>query len=272
LIEAAYATPPKAPTKLTTTSRFKAASAARTARFNADIERWLQASHAVVPILVAYRAPDLEAGGTAFSAWHDESVKQVKAILAKLGTSGAERRMRDGIARTIADADPVKIARQQADAVSRPLMNAKWKGSLDASRQALTEITSKEAWWVTADEIADGAIVCFRHAKLLASAPARAIVLEVFLRALDGDSIADHERGFQFWIDAGYQPWRLPRILAVAVETALRHGDGKALRHFIKGLGATEDQRSELERCAAALDEEGLVDFARAMRRLVPLP
>ncbi|HEY0134032.1 MAG TPA: hypothetical protein VGB85_08130 [Nannocystis sp.] len=85
VIEAAYANPPKQPSRLTTTSRFKIAAPSRTTRFNADIERWLHAAHAIVPILAAYRRPDDEAGGTKLSSWHAESVRRVPAIVKAIG-------------------------------------------------------------------------------------------------------------------------------------------------------------------------------------------
>lgn len=59
----------------------RAAFKGSTRRFNAAIERWLAAAHAVLPIRVALRTPDVEAGGTAYSTWHRASLEQVVALL-----------------------------------------------------------------------------------------------------------------------------------------------------------------------------------------------
>jgi hypothetical protein len=45
------------------------------AAFNRDIERWLDGAHAIVPIRLAVREPDGEAGGTRFDARHRASVE-----------------------------------------------------------------------------------------------------------------------------------------------------------------------------------------------------
>lgn len=84
-IEAAYANPTTKPTSLTTTSRLAMAAPGRVGRFNLDIERWLLEAHAIVPIAVAYRGRDWEAGGTEFSGWHTESLPAVPKLLKAIG-------------------------------------------------------------------------------------------------------------------------------------------------------------------------------------------
>jgi hypothetical protein len=83
-IQAAYAKKPTKPTSLTTTSRFKMADSPKLSRFNEDIERYLLEIHAVVPILVAFRRQDWEAGGTQLSPWHTASLAHAKDVLAVL--------------------------------------------------------------------------------------------------------------------------------------------------------------------------------------------
>lgn len=53
------------------------------ARLNEAIERWLLAAHERCPIGVAFRAEDLESGGTRMSAWHVASVKKIAEVLAR---------------------------------------------------------------------------------------------------------------------------------------------------------------------------------------------
>lgn len=83
-IQAAYSKPPKQPTSLTTTSRFKIPDGPKLSRFNADTERWLLEAHGIVPILAAYRRQDWEAGGTTLSPWHHQSLPLAEAVLAQL--------------------------------------------------------------------------------------------------------------------------------------------------------------------------------------------
>jgi len=84
LIRAAYAVPKKPPKGLVMQNRFAQAGPTADARFNAHIEAWLDAAHAVVPVLIAYRRQDLEAGGTRLSAWHQESMKKLPRVLEAL--------------------------------------------------------------------------------------------------------------------------------------------------------------------------------------------
>jgi hypothetical protein len=81
VIAAAYAKKPRKPTELTTRGKFTVAPGSAYTRFDDDIDAWLHESHAVLPITVAFRREDWEAGGTGLSPWHHESVKQLPAIL-----------------------------------------------------------------------------------------------------------------------------------------------------------------------------------------------
>lgn len=87
-IQAAYGKSPKQPTQLTTQSRFKIPDGPKLSRFNADTERWLLEAHDIVPILVAYRRQDWEAGGTQLSPWHHQSLPLVKGLLGTLEAAG----------------------------------------------------------------------------------------------------------------------------------------------------------------------------------------
>ncbi len=62
-------------------SRSYIAQEAARRRFDAALEQWLRDAHAVVPITVAYRRQDPEAGGTVLSDWHDWSVAQARSFL-----------------------------------------------------------------------------------------------------------------------------------------------------------------------------------------------
>ncbi len=90
VIKAAYGPTPAKPTRLTTQSRFAQASTSADARFNADIDAWLVAADTVVPILVAFRREDHEAGGTRLSDWHRASVPALPGVIAKLVPEAAQ--------------------------------------------------------------------------------------------------------------------------------------------------------------------------------------
>ncbi len=64
--------------------RFFFAATSQVRKFNQAIEQWLNLAHAQCPILVAYRGEDGESGGTALSAWHRWSMKQLPQLLAQL--------------------------------------------------------------------------------------------------------------------------------------------------------------------------------------------
>ena len=64
--------------------RFFFAAASQVRKFNQAIEEWLILAHAQCPILIAYRGEDCESGGTAMSAWHRWSVKQLPLLLDQL--------------------------------------------------------------------------------------------------------------------------------------------------------------------------------------------
>jgi hypothetical protein len=272
LIEARYGRLAKLPKSLTTTSRFKQAGSARVKRFNAHIEDWLHEAHSIVPIVVAYRRPDLEAGGTVLSAWHEASLARALEIKKQLGTPKAKgpAYMVKGIHAELEAAKPKgPTAFDQADTLLRAFMNIQHqKEALAAARKAGAALDGAEALWRAADKLAD-CIACNRQAMGLARAPARAIALDVFKRALVGKKPADHVRAFKFLIDEGCQAWRLPRILAIAIEAALRSDDLKSLDHFRRGLDPRrKDQLAELERSAKGLEEEGLLVLASNVRAI----
>jgi hypothetical protein len=83
LIKAAYGTKTK-PSKLTQQSRFAMASPSAYRAFDADVDAWLEFVHTLVPVRLAYRRPDAEAGGTTLSAWHHESVAAIPNTLVEL--------------------------------------------------------------------------------------------------------------------------------------------------------------------------------------------
>lgn len=84
VVKAVYGKTKGAPTKLTEQSRFAIAPAPAYAAFNADIDAWLELAHAKLPIRLAYRRSDAEAGGTAFSDWHRASVSAIPKVLPAL--------------------------------------------------------------------------------------------------------------------------------------------------------------------------------------------
>jgi hypothetical protein len=65
-------------------SRWFFASSAAVHRFNEAIEAWLQAAHAIVPIVLAFRREDGESGGTELSPWHAWSVQRLPDMLPQL--------------------------------------------------------------------------------------------------------------------------------------------------------------------------------------------
>ncbi|MCX5748026.1 MAG: IS66 family insertion sequence element accessory protein TnpB [Proteobacteria bacterium] len=275
VIHAAYARPPKRPTGLTTTSRFKIAGSSRTSRFNADTERWLEQAHAIVPIVAAYRRQDWEAGGTTLSAWHLDSLKHVPAILKQLGKpkkGAAVASLVDGLQAELANAaklDAGPDAEELVGDLMGSLMNAKRaKKELAAALthlDAIEALASADAWWLAAREIADH-VACFRGDDPLAHAGIRAIALRVFRGALVGATPKAHAAAFQFIVDDGFPKWHLARTITIALETALRAGDAKAFAHFKKGVART--MASELERAAAACDEAKQPAIARKLRAL----
>ncbi len=68
------------------------ASAEAVNQFNADIEAWLRRAHDLCPILLAYRMPDWEAGGTEFSPWHEWSLRHLPTIATVMTTLAATDR------------------------------------------------------------------------------------------------------------------------------------------------------------------------------------
>jgi hypothetical protein len=136
LIKAAYKKQPTAPSRLTTNSRFAIAPGTAYARFNADIDAWLQSAHETVPILVAFRCEDFEAGGTQLSGWHHESVEALPRVLASLG-----RRHEPEIAklalRLVEVAKRAKLALDDGDV-------ARFERLVEAAREAEAEQTEKK--------------------------------------------------------------------------------------------------------------------------------
>lgn len=62
--------------------RFPFAATSQVRRFNRDIERWLRGLDGV---WFALRAPDWEAGGTEFDAWHDAGLARLDSIRESFG-------------------------------------------------------------------------------------------------------------------------------------------------------------------------------------------
>lgn len=63
-----------------------------TRAFDDAIDRWLKEAHEIVPIHVAYRRQDTEAGGTDLSDWHTWSVRQARRFLPAFADALAESR------------------------------------------------------------------------------------------------------------------------------------------------------------------------------------
>lgn len=64
--------------------RFFFAATSQVRKFNQAIEQWLKLAQDQCPILIAYRGEDCESGGTALSAWHRWSMKQLPRLLDQL--------------------------------------------------------------------------------------------------------------------------------------------------------------------------------------------
>lgn len=60
------------------------AASSRVERFNSAIEAWLAYANGHCPILVAFRGEDSDSGGTAFSRWHDWSVRELPRLMPAL--------------------------------------------------------------------------------------------------------------------------------------------------------------------------------------------
>ncbi|WP_433243138.1 hypothetical protein ACQPYK_39315 [Streptosporangium sp. CA-135522] len=60
------------------------AAPSRISALNAGIEAWLRRIHLECPILAAYRAEDLDGGGTRLSPWHDWSLTRLPDFMPEL--------------------------------------------------------------------------------------------------------------------------------------------------------------------------------------------
>ncbi len=270
-IESSYGPKAKPPTALTTTSRFKMASTARCARFNRDIERWLIEAHGIVPILIAFRRQDAEAGGTQLSAWHERSLERAANVVAELSDSGAEQAMRRGVQAELdaAAAADETSPEEEADRFYRLAVNVKGKDDmLRRAREYRDAFSSARAWWCAADDLADHTR-CFGSTQLQIVDFA-ALAHTVYQGALAGMSSQQWRAAYQFRIDEGLPLWRLARIVAVALETALRCGDAAGVEELCASIDVESDsQRSELVRAADALDKHELSHLADRIRTLV---
>ncbi|MFO0693816.1 MAG: hypothetical protein U0230_09700 [Polyangiales bacterium] len=171
-IRAAYTGSRKgSPKALGMQNRFAHAGEAAEARFDAHIEAWLAAAHAVVPIRVAYRRQDFEAGGTKLDDWHRASVAQVPSVVAVLVS---EARTEDAkLAARLAswaeaeqvDLEPqlaqaVAALEQAADRAEEEAREQRWARTQEAKRAAKAELemasTKTQRAVVSASELEAG--------------------------------------------------------------------------------------------------------------------
>ena len=275
LIESTYGKIIKSPTRLTTTCRFKQAKISKTMLFNADMERFLKEAHAIVPILIAYRPSDGEAGGTVYSKWHTWSMKELPAILKKIkGTKNKNEINMIKSLQSQAQPEDRQSDMEKIDKFNRwfPCLAPKEKRMLSQIREVMNSFDKINLWWLAADSIADY-LNCFRDEpqtqKLLID-PALAIALEVFSKALSGNKASDHVRGFQSVLDSDMPAWHLPQLMAIGIEIALRAGDEMVIAHFIKGLDVKlPQQRDYIMQSVEVLKKEGLIKLAQRMEKLV---
>jgi hypothetical protein len=141
------------------------------------------------------------------------------------------------------------------------------KAKAKAQLAAIEAENSTEVWWRTAREIADH-VATHRHARELGHAGFRAIALRVFRGALVRATPRSHAAAFQVLLDDGFPAWHLARSVAVALETAARAGDPEAFAHFKKAV-VKKTMAGEIERAAAACDEEKRPAIARQLRALL---
>ena len=249
----------------------------RVARFNADIERWLQAAHEIVPIAVAYRGQDEEAGGTKLSDWHAASVAKVPELEKRLGKpkkGSTLEHMVKGLLQEHADAGNTgpsteDLIHELSDAATNI---PRHKREVAEARSLLAELERRdepETWWLLANKIADEWVATSRGDNLLGSKPVLEIAMSAFRHALVSTTPAALASGFKVVKKEGYPAWHLDRIVVVALESALRAGDAGSFRNFAKALNRTSKHaRKELEESAESLDELGLGALAKKMRSL----
>ncbi len=110
----------------------KGAAATKERRFNAEIDAWLAAAHAIVPIAYAYRGEDGEAGGTELSRWHTWSVQQLRGKLGAIVALAARGNQASFMARGILRM--AVAARHSLDARALDVLDPSrpWKRALDA--------------------------------------------------------------------------------------------------------------------------------------------
>lgn len=150
LIRAAYGSGKKKGrvTELTVSSRFAQASVSADGRFNAHIDAWLVAADARVPVLVAFRREDVEAGGTELSAWHAQSIGRVPEVVRAMSEApvGGDARLakrllawakRDGVAVDGVDVAPLEAAAEAADRAREEAQRAEQASRASASEGLL---------------------------------------------------------------------------------------------------------------------------------------
>ncbi len=277
-IDATYGRTPKPPARLTTRNKSKGASAAALRRFNRDIERWLIACHARVPIALAYRRRDGESGGTELSAWDAWSVAEASAIIARRAAPTASRaaRLLDALA-TECKARAAELrateapgAKELAHSFLRAFGNARKHPDALAEAErvlaAMRALGDGSAWWSAGSELAD-LVVSIPSTNYVRNKVTRPLALEVFNHALVFET-ADAARAAHAAACPDAPSWRFSRTIAVALEVALRAGDAEAFARFSRQLDEGEQTRDHLERCARELDRSERPELAARLRDL----
>jgi hypothetical protein len=286
LIDAAYGKVPKAPTALTTRNKAKIANETSLRRFNAELERWLRDSHARVPICVAWRRPDAEAGGTALSDWHDLSLAALPSALASAAAAPGEgaAALRVALQAELAaveaalamagQPDPEAALQQLRVCFVDPKGDPEAVGALAAAVEGLRVVDQPAVWWEAALHCAD-MVRCWPTRNLIRNKPGRAAAAAVFRATLTQHTAEDAVSAFQ--AASPRSPLhRYDCVLSVALEVNLRDGDQDGATQLLRLLRA--EAESPLPRCADALERSlrkatepelvarlrAGVDFARA--------
>ncbi|MBL8618166.1 MAG: hypothetical protein JNM72_21315 [Deltaproteobacteria bacterium] len=286
LIDAAYGKVPKAPTALTTRNKAKIANETALRRFNAELERWLRDSHARVPICVAWRRPDAEAGGTALSDWHDLSLAALPGALASAAAAPGEgaAALRVALQAELAaveaalamagQPDPEAALQQLRVCFVDPKGDPEAVGALAAAVEGLRVVDQPAVWWEAALHCAD-MVRCWPTRNLIRNKPGRAAAAAVFRATLTQHTAEDAVSAFQ--AASPRSPLhRYDCVLSVALEVNLRDGDQDGATQLLRLLRA--EAESPLPRCADALERSlrkatepelvarlrAGVDFARA--------
>jgi hypothetical protein len=133
--------------------RFFFASDTQVDRFNDDIERWLLASHALCPILAAYRGEDEESGGTHLSGWHRWSLKQLPGLWKSLEEIRRDGKSPTPLAGIAAFASRAKI-RVPQEYKPAPVVNVRAPGrkiKTGPGRNAVLDLVAKLGFGRTFD-------------------------------------------------------------------------------------------------------------------------